>query len=54
MSPEVMCCQDHGFAADYYAVGVILYEMMLGKRPYQGKSRKEIRDNMLAKQALIK
>lgn len=40
MSPEVMCCQDHGFAADYYAVGVILYEMILGKRPYQGKSRK--------------
>ena len=54
MSPEVMCCQDHGFAADYYAVGVILYEMMLGKRPYQGKSRKEIRDHMLSKQALIK
>ena len=28
--------------------------MMLGKRPYNGKSRKEIRDNMLAKQVQIK
>lgn len=25
MSPEVMCCQDHSFAVDYYAVGVILF-----------------------------
>jgi serine/threonine protein kinase len=25
MSPEVMCCQDHSFSSDYYAVGVILY-----------------------------
>lgn len=54
MSPEVMCCQDHGFAVDFYAVGVILYEMMLGRRPYNGKSRKEIRDQMLSKQAVIK
>ncbi len=25
MAPEVMCRQDHGFAVDYYAVGVIAY-----------------------------
>lgn len=50
MAPEVMCRQDHSYPADYYAVGVIAYEMMMGRRPYNGRDRKEIRDNILAKQ----
>jgi serine/threonine protein kinase len=50
MAPEVMCRQNHSFATDYFAVGVIAYECMIGKRPYLGKSRKEIRDAILAKQ----
>ena len=54
MAPEVMCRQNHGVAADYFAVGVIAYECMLGKRPYQGKTRKEIRDQILMKQAGVK
>ena len=54
MAPEVMCRQNHGIAADYFALGVIAYECMLGRRPYQGKTRKEIRDQILAKQALVK
>lgn len=31
MAPEVMCRQNHGIAADYFAVGVLAYELMLGK-----------------------
>jgi len=34
MAPEVMCRQNHGFGVDYYAVGVIAYECMMGRRPY--------------------
>jgi len=49
-----MCRSNHGVAADYFAVGVIAYECMMGKRPYQGRSRKEIRDQILAKQVQIK
>lgn len=48
MAPEVMCKQNHGVSVDYYAVGVIAYECMLGRRPYNGKGRKEIRDKILA------
>jgi serine/threonine protein kinase len=44
MAPEVMCRKNHGPCADYFAVGVIAYECMLGKRPYVGKSRREIRE----------
>ncbi|CAD8049184.1 unnamed protein product [Paramecium primaurelia] len=54
MAPEVMCRQAHGVAADYFAVGVIAYECMMGKRPYLGKTRKEIRDQILSKQVTIK
>ena len=54
MAPEVMCRQCHGMAADYYALGVIAYEFMLGKRPYLGRSRKEIKDAILAKQVQIR
>lgn len=44
MAPEVMFRKAHGIATDYFAVGVIAYECMMGKRPYIGKSRKEIRE----------
>jgi serine/threonine protein kinase len=47
MAPEVIFRQNHSFIADYFAVGVIAYELMLGKRPYTGRSRKEIRDAIL-------
>ena len=54
MAPEVMCRQNHGVAADYFAVGVMAYEFMTGRRPYLGRNRKEIRDAVLAKQVQIR
>lgn len=51
MSPEVMFKQNHGVAADYFAVGVIGYECIMGRRPYLGRNRKEIREAILMKQA---
>ena len=53
MAPEVMCRQNHSYAVDYFALGVMLYEFMMGKRPYVGKTRKEIRDMIFAKQVQI-
>lgn len=53
MAPEVMCKQNHGVSVDYYAVGVIAYECMMGRRPYNGKGRREIRDLILARQIKI-
>ena len=54
MSPEVMCAQNHTIVVDYFAIGVMGYEFMKGVRPYYGKSRKEIKDKIIAKQAMIK
>jgi len=54
MSPEVMCAQNHSFLVDYFAIGVMGYEFMNGRRPYLGKSRKEIKEQIMAKQVQVK
>ena len=54
MSPEVMRGKNHSFPVDYFAIGVIGYEFMMGRRPYYGKNRKEIKEQMLSIQACIK
>ena len=48
MAPEAIANKPHDFAADYFALGVIVYELMIGERPYQGKNRKEIREQMFS------
>lgn len=54
MAPEVMNRQNHNYLADYFAVGVIAFECMMGYRPYVGRTRQEIKDNIEWKQVLIK
>lgn len=49
-----MMRRSHSFTADYYALGVIAYELMLGRRPYVGANRKEIKDQILSKQVSVK
>ena len=39
LAPEVLCRLVHNSVADYFALGIITYEMMTGKRPYHGKNR---------------
>ena len=53
MAPEVMFKQNHGYEVDFFALGVIAFEFMTGKRPYGGKTRKDIRDQVMAKQAQL-
>ena len=53
MAPEVMKGMNHTGSVDYFAVGVITYELMMGKRPYLGKSRKEIKEQMMSKQIYL-
>jgi serine/threonine protein kinase len=54
MAPEVMCGQNHTIAVDYFALGVYTFELMFGVRPYNGKSRSEIKEKMLSKQVIIR
>ena len=53
MAPEVLMAKNHSFPVDFFAIGVMGFEFMLGRRPYIGKSRKEIKQLVLRKQAKI-
>lgn len=54
MAPEVLCHQNHSFSVDFYALGIIMHECMIGKRPHNGKTRKDIKDQILSRQTVIK
>ena len=53
MAPEVMKSKNHSFPVDFFDIGVIGYEFMIGSRPYCGKNRKEIKEQMLSKAVII-
>ena len=54
MAPEVLFNKDHNFSVDYFSLGVILYELLMGRRPYHGHSKKELRKDIVSRQARIK
>jgi len=39
MSPEILFRQKYSFTADYFSLGIILYELMLCNRPYFGNKK---------------
>lgn len=47
MAPEVMFKQNHTKAADYFAVGIIGFECIMGRRPYLGADRRAIKEAIL-------
>ena len=53
LAPEVLCNENHTFSIDYYAVGIITYELAYGHRPYIGKTKHEVKQLILTRQAHI-
>ncbi|KAK7605260.1 hypothetical protein V9T40_007118 [Parthenolecanium corni] len=47
MAPEVVNRKGHSFAADWWSFGVLMYEMLTGTLPFQGKDRKETMGQIL-------
>ncbi|XP_028675249.2 ribosomal protein S6 kinase 2 alpha isoform X2 [Erpetoichthys calabaricus] len=41
MAPEVVNRQGHSLSADWWSYGVLMFEMLTGSLPFQGKDRKE-------------
>lgn len=41
MSPEVVARQGHTKSADFWSLGVVMYEMLTGRLPFHGENRKE-------------
>ena len=53
MAPEVLFGKNHTYSVDFYAMGIMSYEFVFGDRPYEGTSRKELREEIIRKQARI-
>ncbi|XP_052186167.1 serine/threonine-protein kinase UCNL-like [Diospyros lotus] len=51
VSPEVVRGDGHEFAVDWWALGILAYEMLYGTTPFRGKNRKETFRNILMKPA---
>lgn len=41
MSPEVIARHGHTKSADFWSLGVVMYEMLTGVLPFHGETRKE-------------
>ncbi|MBA0821764.1 hypothetical protein Goarm_018604 [Gossypium armourianum] len=50
VSPEVVRGDGHEFAVDWWALGILTYEMLYGTTPFKGKNRKETFRNVLTKE----
>lgn len=50
VSPEVVRGDGHEFAVDWWALGILSYEMLYGTTPFKGTSRKETFRNVLYKE----
>ena len=47
MSPEMLQGQGHGRAVDFYSLGALLYEMLVGVPPYYSQNRSAMYTNIL-------
>lgn len=48
IAPEILIEENHSYCADYFSLGIVVYEFMKGTRPYKGKTRRELKENILS------
>ena len=53
MAPEALFDLEQDFRVDFYSIGVIGYEIIMGKTPYEGNSRHDIKKQMNEKDVYI-
>ena len=54
MPPEIVFAESLNFSADYFSLGVICYEIMMGKIPYMSKNLDGMKKLIMANQVQIK
>ncbi|XP_076944928.1 serine/threonine-protein kinase AtPK2/AtPK19-like [Bidens hawaiensis] len=47
MSPEIVKGRGHDKAADWWSVGILMYEMLTGKPPFRGGNRQKIQQKIV-------
>lgn len=46
MAPELLFCQSYSFPVDFYAIGMVTYELMYKERPYKNTTIDELREEI--------
>jgi serine/threonine protein kinase len=49
LAPEILRCQGHDKAVDYWSLGAVMYYMLSGAPPFYSKNKHEIFKNVLTK-----
>ncbi|OMP03867.1 hypothetical protein COLO4_10150 [Corchorus olitorius] len=49
IAPEIITGAGHSSAIDWWALGILLYEMLYGRTPFRGKNRQKTFSNILRK-----
>ena len=47
---QIIAYQPYGSSVDWWALGVLLYEMLIGQPPFNGRDEDELFDHILQKQ----
>lgn len=53
MSPEMIKGAKYGKPADFWSVGILIYDMLYGQPPFQSSNRKKLQDMILKKKVLL-
>jgi serine/threonine protein kinase len=54
LAPEILCGMSYTFCADYYSLGIIFYEFIMGHKPFSGNTLREVKEKIMTKQYQIK
>jgi len=44
MAPEIIKREGHGFAADWWSLGILIFDMLIGHPPFEAKNKKTLQD----------
>lgn len=50
---EIITGQGHSSAVDWWALGILIYEMLYGRTPFRGKNRQKTFTNVLQKDVIF-
>lgn len=48
VSPEIIRGEDHGIAVDWWAFGILLFELIYGKTPFKGSTNEDTLSNIMS------